>query len=194
MVTAPVKGGGVEDPPLPPHPLSKPNPAMLTASRSSICRRRRFFQPMQQKAAANAASGNSGRRSRCSAADVAVADTVTVVVAVAPPEGVTVAGEKVHVSPAGNCEQVNETAEAKPPCGITETVMVPLCPEDSVSDVGAAVTEKSGGKLMVYAALATALLSKPGAMAIAFSVSEFATVIALLYNVELALGVVPSVV
>jgi hypothetical protein len=43
-----------------PHPLSKFRPAMLTASSTSICKRRRFFQPKQTRAAVNPASGNSG--------------------------------------------------------------------------------------------------------------------------------------
>jgi hypothetical protein len=103
---------------------------------------------MQQKAAASAAFVNSGRRLWRNSADAAEIDTVTVVVATARPEGVTVAGENVHPPPAGNCEHANETGEANPPCGITETVMVPLCPEDNMSDVGDAVTERSGGKLM----------------------------------------------
>jgi hypothetical protein len=41
---------------------------------------------------------------------------VSVVEATAP-DGVTVAGAKLHEVPAGNPEQLNETAEAKPFCG-----------------------------------------------------------------------------
>jgi hypothetical protein len=72
--------------------------------------------------------------------------------------------------------------------------VVPVLPAVTVIDAGEAETEKSGGTLMMYAALATALLLSPVTAAIACSVSEFATVMAPLYNVELAVGVVPSVV
>jgi hypothetical protein len=102
---------------------------------------------MKQIATANAASGKSGCRFPCSIADVAVVVTVTVVVAAAGLAGVTVAGEKLHVSPAGNPEQANETAEVNPPCGVTETVAVPLLPAVTLSVAGVAATEKSGGTL-----------------------------------------------
>lgn len=92
------------------------------------------------------------------AAEAAAVVTVSVVVEAAVPEGVTVAGKKLHDAPEGNPEQANETAEANPPCGVTETVAVPLLPAETLSAVGVAATEKSGGMLMMYAALATALL------------------------------------
>ena len=71
------------------------------------------------------------------------AATVRVVEA-AVPEGVTVAGEKVHDVPAGNPEQLNETAELNPLAGVTETATVPLCPDLKAMDAGEAATVKSG--------------------------------------------------
>ena len=41
------------------------------------------------------------------------ADTVSIVVAT-PPDGVTIDGEKLQDAPAGNPEQLNVVAEAKP--------------------------------------------------------------------------------
>ena len=94
---------------------------------------------------------------RCRAAD-ADAETVRVVVAAAPHEGVTVAGKKLHVVPAGSPEQAKETAELKPPAGVTEIAVVPLVPAVAVNDAGDAETEKPGaGRLTVYVALDTAL-------------------------------------
>jgi hypothetical protein len=69
--------------------------------------------------------------------------TVSVVEA-APPEGITVAGEKLHDTPEGNPEQLNETAEANPFVGVTRTVVVPLCPAVTESDAVKRSTEKLG--------------------------------------------------
>jgi len=123
---------------------SRLRPNTLTANNKIICTRRRFFQPTQQSTSASVAAGNSGRELRWRAA-VVVADVVTLsVVEAAPPEGVTVAGEKAHDAPEGSPEQLNETAELKPFSGVTETPVVPLCPAVKVSDAGVAATEKSG--------------------------------------------------
>ena len=72
------------------------------------------------------------------------ADTVRVV-EVDAPEGVTVAGVKLQFVPDGNPEHANDTAEANPPFGVTETVTVPLCPFAMFRLVGAEASEKSGG-------------------------------------------------
>ena len=72
------------------------------------------------------------------------------VVETAVPDGVTVAGEKLHDVPESNPEQLNETAVLNPFSGMTEIVVVPLCPAVTVRDAGEAVTEKSGpDRLMV---------------------------------------------
>jgi hypothetical protein len=148
------------DPPLeepPPHPLSRLRPARLVPSNKSNGMPFHFLNPMKQSTPANAASGRSGCRFSCKLADVAAVVTVSVVVAAAGPDGVSVAGEKLHASPAGNPIHANETAEANEFCGEIEIVAVPLAPAVTVIVAGAAVTENSGGTLMMYAALATAL-------------------------------------
>ena len=66
------------------------------------------------------------------------------VVEAAAPDGVTAAGEKLHVVPAGNPEQLNDTDELKPFTGVTEIVLVPLCPGTTVSDADKVAIEKSG--------------------------------------------------
>jgi hypothetical protein len=66
------------------------------------------------------------------------------IVEAAAPDGVTAAGEKLHVVPTGNPEQLNDTEEVNPFTGVTEIVLVPLCPGTTVSDAGEAVIEKSG--------------------------------------------------
>jgi hypothetical protein len=43
-------------------------------------------------------------------------------------DGVTVDGEKLHDTPTGRPEQLNETAEANPPTGVTVTVAPVLWP------------------------------------------------------------------
>jgi hypothetical protein len=68
-----------------------------------------------------------------------------VVVAAAAPEGVTVAGEKLHEAPRGSPEQLNVTAALKPFEAVTETVVVLLLPAVIVKDPGDAVSVKSGG-------------------------------------------------
>jgi hypothetical protein len=55
-------------------------------------------------------------------AEVAI---VSVVEADAP-EGVTVAGEKLHDAPVGSPEQVKETPELNPFAAVTEIAVVPL--------------------------------------------------------------------
>ena len=80
---------------------------MLTASSSNICNRRRFFQPMQQSASASAEPGKNGLGLRRRVDDVVEVEIVSVVEAAAP-IGVTVAGEKPHVAPVGNPEQLND--------------------------------------------------------------------------------------
>jgi len=75
------------------------------------------------------------------------------VVDAAVPDGVTVAGAKLHVAPTGRPEQVNETAESNPFTGVTVIVAVPAAPEVTVSDAGEAATVKSGTDALVVVAL-----------------------------------------
>ena len=187
-----VGGGGPEDPPPPPQPLRKPKPAALSDKSKSISRRRSFLNPNPQYAMAKAdpgSIGNSLRRCCAVAAEVVTVTDVDVV-----PGGVTLAGEKLQVAPAGRPEeQAKETAEAKPPCGASEMVAVPLAP--AVTDIvaGEAAIEKSGGGPIMYAALATPRLRNPLATATACSVSVDDTLIGPAYDVDPVVGCEPSV-
>jgi len=58
-------------------------------------------------------------------AAVAAVFTVSVVVEAVAPDGVTVAGEKLHDAPDGNPEQLNDITELKPLSGVTVIVSVP---------------------------------------------------------------------
>lgn len=130
IVTVELTGCGVVPPPEgdpPPHPFNRLTPIALKTSSKNNVHRRRDLKPRPHRRAASAASGSSGRPLLPSdALDFAVA-TVSVVEAVEP-EGVTVAGEKLHVAPDGKPTQANETAEANPPCDVIVTVVVTLCP------------------------------------------------------------------
>lgn len=131
-VTVMVVVTGCEPPPPPPlaeapppHPLNRLKPATLTTSNRSICKRRRFLKPKQNKTAASAETGRNGLESRWSFAVVVNVLTVSIVEVV--PGGVTVGGEKLHDAPAGNPDvQLKETEESKPLAGVIEIVVVPL--------------------------------------------------------------------
>jgi hypothetical protein len=77
------------------------------------------------------------------------ADTVNVVVEAEPPDSVSVAGEKLHVAPEGNPEQLNETAELNPFSGVTDRIAVVLCPVTTVRDPEETATEKSGAAALM---------------------------------------------
>jgi hypothetical protein len=125
-----------------PQPVHRLSPTAKQAS-SSRCMPRRFFQPKQQTAIAITEPGNNGLGSRWRAAVIGAVVTVSIV-EVAPPEGIKVAGEKLHDAPAGNPEQLNEMAESNPLFGVTKTVVVPLCPAVTETDAGKRSTEKLG--------------------------------------------------
>ena len=123
----------------------------LTASRSSICKRRFFFNPEKQhKTPASTAQGDNGRPSRPWDAANEEAVSFSVVEAVEP-EGVTVSGVKLHDTSEGKpAAQLNDTVELNPFSGVTEMVVVTLFPEVTANVDGEAATEKSGcGRLMV---------------------------------------------
>ena len=96
----------------PPQPMSRPSPIVQTARIDRVCRRRIFLKPRQNRTAASAV-GNRGCRLLRRAAVVVEVAIVSVVGADAP-EGLTVAGEKLHEAPEGRPEQLKETAELKP--------------------------------------------------------------------------------
>jgi hypothetical protein len=138
------------------------------------------------------AANGKNERSRCGNAEDSVpAEMVNCVVA-AEPEGVTVAGLKEQVAPAGRPEQAKLTAELNPFCGVTVRVTLPLV--SAVSEAADAARVKLGDRVMVYVADAMALFLSPVADAIACSVSVEPTVMGALYAAEEALGVLPSVV
>jgi hypothetical protein len=91
---------------------------------------------------------------------MAAVDTAvfTVSVDVIDPVDDTVAGEKLHVVPAGNPEQVNVTAEfvEKPFCGSTVTVVIPLLPAFTVTAFGVTASMKSGAGAPVAGVMALA--------------------------------------
>ena len=127
----------------PPQPMHKLAPK--ATSTSSICTSRRFFHPKQQNATANTEPGTHGLGLWRELAVVVEVDTVRVVAATAP-EGVTVAGEKLHDAPVGNPVQLNETGEANEFSGVTWTVAVPTCPAVTLSAPGETVMEKFGAE------------------------------------------------
>ena len=94
---------------------------------------------------------------RRNAAVVAAVVTVSVVEVTAP-DGVTVAGAKLHDAPEGNPEQLNETAESNPFSGVTEIAAVPLCPAVTVRGAEEAATEKSRRNIFVHRFLKFELL------------------------------------
>lgn len=130
-----------------PQPDSIPRPATLTTSRNMASKLRRFLSPKQKHSAHASAAppGNSGLEPRSSAADVAVVVTVSCAGELVFPEGVTEAGEKEHVAPAGSPEQLNVTVELNPPCGVSVTVAVPLPPAFTLREEGATAMLKPGG-------------------------------------------------
>jgi hypothetical protein len=74
-------------------------------------------------------------------------------------DGVTVDGENEQLSPDGRPEQLKLTAWLNPFCGVTVRVKVADLPEPMVALAGEDASVNEGwGILMVYAAVATALL------------------------------------
>ena len=126
-----------------PQPVQRPSPSATATPADSICKLRRLFRPKQQRDRASAEPGYSGLESRREAMVAGEVATVSVDEAIVP-EVVIVAGEKSHDAPAGSPEQEREASEANPFCGVTITVVVPLCPAVSVSAAGVVVTEKLG--------------------------------------------------
>ena len=88
--------------------------------------------------------GRDVGRSFRSKADVALVAMVSVVVDTALPLGVTVAGLKVQVESAGSPEQAKVMADEKPKAGVTVTVVVPLAPLATETEVGLRDKLKAG--------------------------------------------------
>jgi hypothetical protein len=178
------------------HPVIQFIVKMHMIANVSPCRslRLRRRPATHRTVAASDAPGQKGFRSGVIRAEVAAVAMVRVVVAAAD-AGVTLAGEKVHVAPAGRPEHAKETAELNPFSGAIVTVVVPLLPAVTLSKAGDRERLKSaGGRWMVYVAIATALLVYPLANAMALMVSVLFTEIAVVYKVEEVVGMEPSVV
>lgn len=122
-----------------------------------VCSDLRFLQPKQHNSGRSTAAENSIGLELKPAIVVAEAVTVSVVDTGAI-SGVTLDGEKLHDAPEGKPEQLNRIADLKSFCCVTVTDILPLLPAGTVSDAGEAEMEKSGGGLIVYVALAMALL------------------------------------
>ena len=135
---------GVEFPP--PQALRQNRPRVAATHRIQTEQQRRFLNRTKQKVNAKAATGMDPIGVGGWVLALVLAVRVSVVEA-AVPGGITVAGEKLHDVPAGNPEQLNETAESNPFTDLTEMVAFALCPESTARDAGEAVTEKSGIKV-----------------------------------------------
>jgi hypothetical protein len=142
------------------HPVSILMAATPTKAISSICRRRRFLSPPIHSSAANVPPANSGLGLRCTAAVVAGAVTVRVVVALARASVVTVVGLKAQEAPTGrNPEQLKAIEPLNAAFAVIVRVTDPLPPAGTVM-IGfeEVMVNAGGGKLMTYTAEVTALL------------------------------------
>jgi hypothetical protein len=122
------------------------------------CRRRRVLLTAKPSITASEEPENNRPEFFWRAADATVVLTVTVEL-IEPVED-TVTGEKLHVAPVGNPEQVNVTAELveKPFCGSNVTVVVPLLPAATVTALGVTATMKSGAGAPAAGVMALAWL------------------------------------
>ena len=154
--------------PQPPSELMARTHAKIRARLCSSLRLR--LRPTRKSAVASDSAGHTNFC--CGARLEEVADEAMVNVDVAAVElGVTVAGEKMQVAPAGWPEQVKEIAALNPLSGVTVTAVVPLFPAVRVSEAGERERLKSvAGRVMVYVAVATPLSAYPLTTAIALMV------------------------
>lgn len=97
----------------------------------------------KQNEITRAKMGKLGTREKIFAVVEVVVFTVSVVEAEAP-DGVTVAGEKLHDPPEGNPEHAKVTSELNPPVGAIVTSIEPLLPAATVIDAGATARVKFG--------------------------------------------------
>jgi hypothetical protein len=79
--------------------------------------------------------------------------TVNVLEARETPDGAALAGENEHAACAGNVPQENFTVPEYPPTGVTVKVKLAVCPGVMESEVGVAVTVKSGAAITIVTAL-----------------------------------------
>ena len=139
-------GFGVVPPELevpPPQAVRETRLSVAAAHRMQTHCKLQFLRRTKQNVSARQATGVywNGLGSWYFALVLAV--NVSVVEAVVP-DGVTVAGEKLHDVPAGKPEQLKDTDELNPFCGVTRIALASLCPGTTVSEAGEAAIEKSG--------------------------------------------------
>ena len=151
MVTVLVPAGVFVDDP-PPHPMTAPpaSPKSTSASNERLskacdlvklrrCRRARI-KPRPPKRKMHSIGvrpfGRGFGRSFRSEADATLVAIVSVVVAVALPLGVTVAGLKEQVASAGSPEHAKLMTDAKPKPGVAVMVVLPLPPPAIETEAG----------------------------------------------------------
>lgn len=113
-----------------PHPLSDARATIHNAGSTSNCRLC-FLRPTKHRATAASIEPEENRLKCCNAAVVLDVLIVSKVETGVPNGGVTVDGEKLHDAPAGNPEQLKETAELKSPTGVT-SIEIPARPPASM--------------------------------------------------------------
>src|ERR1035437_5445921 len=103
-----------------PQPVNKLRPTTLTASRSSICKVRRFLKPKKQSATANVAPPGSSGKERVRLAAFRPIPIVKADTAVGAPAVIdTEVGLRMQVSPGGTPEHVKLTLPVYPPSPVT---------------------------------------------------------------------------
>lgn len=101
-----------------PQPVQRPNPSPAARTDDSNLNPFRRLRPRQQNPTAIADPGNHGLES-CGRPAICVEVVTLRRTEAVVPAGVTVAGEKLQEAPAGRPEQVSETGETNPSCGVT---------------------------------------------------------------------------
>jgi hypothetical protein len=118
----------------------------VAASSNASCNPRLLLQPKrQQRKAASAVTSGNGRELIPTAEDWVLVEIVSWVLAVAAPDGVTVAGLNEQAAPVGSPEHAKLKVELKPYSGMTVTVATPWLPELTVSAAGKTLRVKVGG-------------------------------------------------
>jgi hypothetical protein len=134
-------------------------PIALTANRSRSCKRRRFLKPRKHSMAANIVAGTTGLELWRRFAVVAGTVTVSVVVAVPRASADTLVGAKAHEAPMGrNPEQLKAAVPLKAAFAVIVRVAVPVPPVTMIVELGEVMVKAGGGRLMMIAAVAIALL------------------------------------
>lgn len=168
---------------LEPHPESRPSPAPLTISKSSICRRLRFLKPRKQKATARVAAGMRGRGPVGIAFAVEAGETESVVTADWPAKTVRGSGLKLQVYPEGSPLQANETVPANEFTELRVNWVIPTVPGWTVR-LGSEKSKVKDGdwpsgltiKLCVTDGAAAKVALSPGCVAMMVQVPEVTNV------------------